>query len=334
MSDKGRPSDSGSTPQQRQHLLEPIAELAGTAPITRKQAEGPALPFQQAARPPRIAHDLLGGRPAPQPVVWSQSDLGAEAIVHLSWHEPTAAPRLRSDAAFRRLLDAMEDEPDAGLDADDPAFTPDRRDVFEVLARGAAVAVSGLASKLMGAVRPDGKLAVPLVLARGRLVLSFDEIERLKSTVAVVTVLSRPELPSHALCRQAREILEVPGLDGAAVGGVTRALRDAIHKEVPSLAAGYVANVVERALLERRAYQTRVVLGGEHIRAQLVDERAPEETVPIYLPMALRQRLPLYRALDARLLIDIYPRQDEQEKHGCAGLLRALAHVVPPPALG
>ena len=52
--------------------------------------------------------------------------------------------------------------------------------------------------------------------------------------------------------------------------------------------------------------------------------------VPIYLPLVLGDRLPLYLRLRARALVELRPRQDTFEPHGVALVLRAIGRRLGP----
>ncbi|MFO0756299.1 MAG: DUF2169 domain-containing protein [Byssovorax sp.] len=78
----------------------------------------------------------------------------------------------------------------------------------------------------------------------------------------------------------------------------------------------------ERALLEARRYEQRDLLGATFLRA-LFRAQGSEETVPLYLPVELARRLPLFRRFAARLVAEVRPSQDEHEE--AAVCLRAVA---------
>jgi hypothetical protein len=89
-------------------------------------------------------------------------------------YHPDAAGRIRRQQAWSKILEELAEQP-VDNELDDPAFgkepadVEDRRDVFEVLARGEWVDASGMDEALARAVREDGKFVPPLVLCGGEL---------------------------------------------------------------------------------------------------------------------------------------------------------------------
>ena len=81
-------------------------------------------------------------------------------------------------------------------------------------------------------------------------------------------------------------------------------------------------------LLEARRYQQRELLDGVWIRA-LFQAPGVDGKVPLYLPVELARRLPLFKRFQVRALVEALPQQDQYEE--CAIALRglALARVLP-----
>src|SRR5262249_54002742 len=109
--------------------------------------------------------------------------------IQLVWYDAEVLPRLRRKPAFQPLLTELESRPpDADRDdpamASNPAMVEDRRDVFEVLARGEPLDEAGLEEALARAVRDDGKFAPPFVLVAGEVRFPFDELATLRATVS------------------------------------------------------------------------------------------------------------------------------------------------------
>ncbi|MFT3775578.1 MAG: DUF2169 domain-containing protein [Minicystis sp.] len=85
----------------------------------------------------------------------------------------------------------------------------------------------------------------------------------------------------------------------------------------------------ERALLDQRRYQERLVFGGRCITALLFAAGDDSLGVPAYLPDAMAARLPLYRRFAARIIAEAHLAQDEREASPVALRVVAIARTVP-----
>jgi hypothetical protein len=259
-------------------------------------------------------------------------------MVQLVWFDPASVPRVRRQPAWKRILDALEDEPpdtdlDEGGSAEDPVETEDRREIFEVLARGEVTDARGIEEALGAGVRDGGKLAVPIKLLTGELSFPFDELETLKATVATTTPLMSNDEQLKAAVTHAQELLKLPDLrtSPAVVESLTTRIREAFAQGKRTLPASYLDNQVERALLEQRHYQRRPVFGGPHLRA-LFTPAGSARPLPAYLPDALAQKLPLYQRFKARIIVEIHPQLDQYETSPLGLRVVALGRALPQPA--
>jgi hypothetical protein len=273
---------------------------------------------------------------APQPPVLAPPTEAAE-MIQLIWFDPAAVARVRRQPAWKRLLDALEDElPDADLDeagpSEQPVETEDRREIFEILARGEATDEAGIREALGASVRDGGKFAAPLKLLVGELGFPFDELETLKATVATVTPLIGTDEPLKAAVTNAHDLLKLPDLRTApaVVESLTIRIREVFAQGKRVVPPSYLDTQVERALLEQRHYQRRAVFGGPHLRALLIPSGA-SQPLPSYMPDALAQKLPLYQRFKARLLVEIYPQLDQYETSPLGLRVIALARALPQP---
>lgn len=311
----------------------------------------PALPFSGGAQP-------SGPAPAPPPVVAPPPVLPLAAppvapsspppsppparaaapararpaeTLELLWHHAPSAPRLRGHAAWRPVVEALEQRsPEPDLDGEAEALDPDegggRREAFEILAVAPA-GEPGLASELAAAaIREDGRFVAPLALLAGSLQLALDELALLSAGLAVAR-------PFHAADKVLREVSEeiralLPELrSSAGVDALLTRLRDAFAQaKKPSLPADYFEQKTERAVLEARRYQERAVLGGTYLRGALSVRGQAE--LPVYLPTAIASRLPLVRAFRARLIATVELQQDPLETAPHALRVLALARVA------
>jgi hypothetical protein len=94
----------------------------------------------------------------------------------------------------------------------------------------------------------------------------------------------------------------------------------------PGSSAADLRAKVALLLSRERKYQTRPILDGPWIRAELFAPEAPP--IVVYLPETVRHKLPLYRAFFVRLIAEALPRQDEDEPSASALRVAALARIV------
>jgi len=244
-------------------------------------------------------------------------------------------PRVRRKPELRRILKAAEDEP-LDPDLDDPALHKDpmaveeRREIFEVLARARATDEAGLREALGKAVRRDGKFVPPLVVVEGALSLPFDEVEALRAAVAATLPLSAGDDRLKAAIADAEAFLSRS--DAPVAPAVPEALslriREAFAQTKRAVTPAELDAQIERALLSKRCYQRRDLLGGTQLRALLVPSGA-EESVPAYLPEAVQKELPLCARFRARMVAELYFAVDQYEAHPGALEVLALGWVMP-----
>jgi len=260
---------------------------------------------------------------------------GAVDPLQLVWLDPKVAPVLRRDPRFSPLLEAMEDRP-LDRDLDDPALAADaadldeRRETFEVLARGEAVGEEGVTAALAGSVGDDGRVLQPVVLLAGELVFLFDEVEALKATLSAAAPYAGTDPEARAILDLAKEFLSSPGQPSApaVAEGLATRIRETFDKR-GILKASFVEAQASRALLGGRRYQQRALLGEKHVRALLQTGAGPG--IPTYLDQAVAALLPAADRLRARLLVRVHHALDGYETHPAALHVVALAIVNAPP---
>ena len=266
----------------------------------------------------------------------SSPRLEPEGAIQLVFHETDSMPRIRRTARWRSILHDLEKHPpDPDLEdpafAKDPADVEDRREIFEILARGTPAIAAEVNEALIAAVREDGKLVPPLLLVGGELQLPFDEIETLRATVTTVTPLAGNDENLRASIEVARQFLAIPGLATApaVAEGLTTRIRDAWNQGKRMVAPGYLDAQTERVLTEQRHYQRRTVFGGPHLRALL--HAGGPNPIPTYLPESAAKVLPLYPRFKARVVVEVHLQIDPYETHQAALRGVALARVSPLP---
>lgn len=256
-------------------------------------------------------------------------------VLHLLWFNPDIAPRVRRKPEWKKVLDQLEQGPfDPEVDepalADEPADMEDRREIYEVLARGTPSNQDTIDFALLDAVRSDGRFAAPLLLLAGEVRFDFDEIEHLKATVSAATPFATPEDDLRKAIDQATAFLATPGLVAAPDVALTMSgkIRDAfLNNPNRIVAPTYLDDQTERALLDRRAYQKRSVFGEPHLRS-LFYFAGSADGIPTYFPEAVGKKLPLFRRLRARLLVEVHFQADQYESHSAALKGAAFARIV------
>ncbi len=257
----------------------------------------------------------------------------AGKALQLVWFDPESLPRVHRKPEFQPLLRALEERtPDTELDdpslAKDPSAVEDRRDIFEVLARGGALDEPGLHHALERAVRDDGKFIPPLALVDGEVRFLFDEIETLRATLTIATVFSSGDEPLKAAIADAREFLRTPDLRSppSVTEGYTTRIQDALKRAKRAIAPSYLEEQTERVLVEARHYQRRTVYGAPHLRALLQIGNASRPW-PLYVPEAAAGKLPMFARFVARVLAEVGFQENQYEAHPTALRTLAIARV-------
>jgi hypothetical protein len=194
-------------------------------------------------------------------------------IIELVWFETESIPRMRRQPSWREILDELENRaPDADIEETTSQRTTaeaeDRRDVFEILARGSSTEGGGINDALDKAIRDDGKFVPPLALVSGDLAFPFDEAETLRAYVSAATPLASGDENLRSSIALAKEFLSTPGLAGApgVAEGLIARMREAFAMAKRPVPADYLETQTSRALLEKRCYQRRDLFGGTYIR--------------------------------------------------------------------
>ncbi len=252
----------------------------------------------------------------------------------LLWFDEQSVRRIRKHKPFREILEAAQKRP-IDDDFEDTSGgelaeeIEDRRDIFEVLTSGTSVDAQGVTEALERNIREDGKLIYGLVFCAGEIVMTFDEVERLKATVTTVTPLSAGDENLKASLQIAKDFLALPNLSSApsVAEGLVKRIQDTFASVKRAVPADYVEIQTERALLEQRHYQKRKVFGGKYLRGLLV-LGGGKEGVPVYLPEGLGEELPMFVRFRVRLIAEVRTTEDQYETHPAALRVLALGRVV------
>jgi hypothetical protein len=326
------PSSPAASPMQASGVFFASAAAAAASEPWFTRVPEPAL---QVVPAPASVKASAPAPPVPTPRA-SSPRAEPEGAIQLVFYDVESMPRIRRTPRWRSiLLDLEKRPPDPDLEdpafAKDPSEVEDRREIFEVLARGAPCIAIEINEALIAAVRDDGKLVSPLLLASGELQLPFDEIETLRATVTTVTPLAGNDENLRASIDIAKQFLAIPGLTTApaVAEGLTARIREAWNQGKRVVAPGYLDAQTERALTEQRHYQRRTVFGGTHLRALL--HCGGSSPIPTYLRESVAKVLPLYSRFKVRVVVEVHLQIDPYETNQAALRGLALARVSPLP---
>ena len=280
--------------------------------------------------------------PRPEPVarpevreVRDEARTDTADLLELLWFEAESVPRIRRTRAWKPILDALEQRPvDRDLDdpalADDPMEMEDRREVFEILAHGAATDGAGVDRTLDAGARRDGKFVPQVALLAGQLDFPFDELSTLQATVTTVAphvtpadeALQRAVESAQAFLEKADELTPPEVADA-----MTARLREAFVQAKKSTPEPQLREQTDRVLLSQRRYQQRIVFGAPHLRC-LVHPGEGDPPIPAYLPESLAKKLPMFQRFRGRLIAEVHQQADQYETHHASLRVVALARVT------
>lgn len=309
----------------------PINAAEGTIPASWPDAPPDALPFVPAHRelpcpvPPVPAAvpsiwgsgpptAWLGARvPSVQPPVHDESALTrsqsvAPATVSTSesldlvWWDPRSLERLGSFGHRTPPGTGLRwsDRPSAPTTVGDAYAT-----VVRALTSDASVPLRDIVvGGCSGASESPGRPSLVVVAGEFELMLSVKEaLRRQVQMLDLSGPLDKREDDVRQLVRA------VTGSDPEAASDIILYARDRLEEVLRARSCDVAASnlAVERAVVESRAYQSRLLLGGLHYCAALRDGA---EFARCYIPVEARPDLPLLRSFAARLVAEVRPRQE------------------------
>ena len=256
-----------------------------------------------------------------------EASSGRQAVVSLLCFDAAVGPRLRR---VKRFASAFQPKarPKRGQPVDAPHLEPrgDRADVLRVLSFGQPSEAAEIHRLLADSLEDVDELDRPLVLVAGELRPTFDELETLAATVAVVKQVAGTDKKVLASLALGQEALAAPiaPRPKTTIGLVRQLEQAASSLQLPPR---YVPAEVERVLVEGRKYKRRTVLGDVRMRADLALAGGGEPQL-VYLPDTVATSLPSLVAFPVMALCELIPREDFAEAQDDALLAVALGRVI------
>jgi hypothetical protein len=321
------------------------APQGGLAPTLSRETAAPA-PVPPAAVPLAMgalaaSNAAAGTQPAAVPAAPSASaapaardEEDAREVLDLIWFDPACLPRARKHAAWQPILDALaEAPPDPDIDAPDldplPARGEERREVFEILVQAPPSDGAALRAALKAAVRADRKFVAPLALLSGALSFLFDPAEKLSALASALTPLAGDDDPLKAAAASAAQTAAQPLVLPAALEAIAARLGEAYAQGKRAVPLSTIQAQAEEALLDRRRYLRRAVFGGKHLAGRLALP-CEDGALPVYLPEAVADALPLVPSFRVRLIVEAHLSPDPRDQHPVALRAVALARSAAP----
>ncbi len=253
-------------------------------------------------------------------------ELRRRALVDLLTFDSGLPARLRRAPGHGELLAAAART--RGFRRLDETATQDRDkdalDVLRVLSLGAPVEQSSLRAAVETALDDVHDLDIPLLLVSGELRPTFDELETLRLSASVAQAFGSSDKRVQATIALVNEAV---GSSAPPAGKAAQSLLQQLEQATAalSLPPRYIAETVERALLEQRKYRKRTLFGSVRVRA---DMTIGGSSYPIYLADDVSPKLPLLTSFAVLALVEVRPREDAAESQTDALLAHALGRLV------
>jgi hypothetical protein len=325
----GSPSPSVAAPPA------PPAPVAPSATPSKDRPSGNGAAVFDGAFGARSASDAAAAREREKsessPRATSPEPSARRALVDLLAFDPTLPGRLRRDASLSKLV-VKASPPKPALRTDEPAPKPPseeergRWEVLRVLSHATPLDAAQARDALAASLDDDAQLEMPILIVGGELRPSFDEIRTLEAAAQIAQPSSSANKALAPLVKLATDTAQAPHPPTREVTvHVVKQLELAMAAS-PGLPPKFFSTQLERLLLEGRAYKRRTLFGAPRIRAELVFGAG--EPVPIYLPEASQDLLPLLPSFPAIAAAELRPREDASEMQAECLVALALARVV------
>lgn len=253
---------------------------------------------------------------------------GRRAIVDLLAYDPGVPNRLRRSKAYAPLLSNFAPptkplEVDAPVPAQDPSERA-RADVLRVLSCGRPLEPGELHASLDALFDDQGDFEIPLLLVEGEVRPTMDAVETLRVAASIAKPFGGNNKRVQAALAAASDALSASAtLTSEAAVVLYKQLEASTHDL--SLPSRYLADLVDRILLEARSFKKRTLLGAPRIRA---DFSIGKTSLPIYLPEDVASQLPLLPSVSMTALVELRPREDASESNPDALVAFAIGRVL------
>lgn len=178
---------------------------------------------------------------------------------------------------------------------------------------------------LFDSVDADGVLTLPIVSVEGSLQLHFEESEYATTLATVLRPFAEGDGELEERLDEATRLAE-HHRGGSFVARELAALRQAWTERELAIPLEDLENEARRILTVERRFRTIEIFQGVHLVATL--RRGSHQPLPVYLPEAARNHLPLQVCFDARMFVRLHPRQLADEGSPVTACAIALARLI------
>jgi hypothetical protein len=252
-----------------------------------------------------------------------------------SWQVPAPPPEPRAETRSPLELLWWSEDPArktdlgpivaAALGAATEGDPITRRAVHRTLAR--STPVEDAEQALFDAVDEDGVLTPPLVMIAGELELVVEDVELIKTLATLARPFTQGDDEVKAGLDAALAAADrLPGAIKLITQKLAELRRAWIEAELSVSLADLEADA-QQILVCARRFRTLEIFQSVHVVA-LLRTPAHKGPLPVYLPVAARDHLPLESRFDARLLVELRPRQVAGEDSPVAAAVLAIAREI------
>jgi len=250
-----------------------------------------------------------------------------QAVVNLLCFDAQCIPRVRRNKRFTNALVSKNRLRRAqGLDEVVKDGPPDdRSDILRVLSCAQPADTPEIRRALAECLDDLDDLEPPMLLVAGEMRPLFDEIEMLRTTIAVAQQVAggdKKVLATIAVGQEAAAA-SIPPRPETTLGFIRQIEQAALSLNLPTR---YVPAEVERILTEGRKYKRRTILGAPRIRADLTFRNG--DVMSMYLPDSAASSLPLLISFPVIAICEVTPREDLTETQDEALVVLALGRVL------
>ncbi len=305
------------TPKRDGGPIAPVAHSQKAAHEGALAASDAAAGIQtQPARKAPVETRAVSEPPPPAPerdlveVIWHVQDIVEEA------KRARALKHVFATGKEKRVMLATDER---GLEE-----TKKARELARLLGHPSAMSeMKALENAVHEVIDDSGVLIAALVLAHGDIAVRLDQRKVLEALIGMMKPLAGSDKNIAEAVENAQLFASNEWSAPKSIEIATTRLRETAAKAQREVAAAQLQATAERMVLEKRGFETRSVLGGEHVRGDF--HLGTGSIIPIYMPMACKDELPLFERFPARVVGEVRLKQDSQESAPIALLARAVA---------